>query len=210
MLEMDLVWGQVVSNFRRVCLLKRQGRLEDAEALLAGLLTERIAQWSQETKQDAVSKRQSLHDMFVAEESRVEEAWQIQQIILGEIRASVATEIRAQIHEEVRAAVAALPLPAPVVPAPPIEIEPPIALNACPLPEPEPEISVSSIQSVSDVESEEALEAATVFESRNTPSMQPISPSQRGPSADDLASVIDFILAQQSGARFAHHTLAAA
>ncbi|MBI1839339.1 MAG: hypothetical protein HYR88_00610 [Verrucomicrobia bacterium] len=206
---MDRIWSQVVSEFRQVCLLKRQGKVEESERLLSGELTRNIALWSQEAPQDATTKRQTLHDMFVAEERRVEDAWQIQQMVLNEMRESVAAQVRAQIREELEAALAAYQPPPPQPPEPTRASEPSPEMASEDAP-----IAASSIESSSEASID--LRGAPHPMEEPPRELQPpeplpaISPSQRGPSADDLPAVIDFIFAEHSGENFRREALAVA
>ena len=103
--DLEIYWNKVVTDFRRVCLLKRQGKPDASENILNGELTESIAAWSQQIKQESTAKRLTLQEMFITEEHRVEEAWQIQQIVLEEIRARLTTEVQNQVRDEVRSQV---------------------------------------------------------------------------------------------------------
>ena len=88
-------WNQVVADFRRICLLKRQGKLADSEALLNQKLPASIAIWSREGAQDALAKRRQLQEMFAAEERRIEEVWTMREILFEDLKDSLLAELKA-------------------------------------------------------------------------------------------------------------------
>lgn len=132
----DLGWDKVVADFRRVCVLKRDGRVEDSDALLNQELSASIAAWSQASGGDAAAKRLRLQDMFVAEERRVEDAWMIRgwlvphlkEEIVRELRHELAAELTARLESELSERLAARPASAALFPEPVAPVPEPAAL----------------------------------------------------------------------------------
>ena len=87
-------WDQVIADFRRICLLKRQGRLEESAVLLNDQLPLSIAAWSRDGHHDALTKRKQLQQMFSLEEQRIENAWFVRDLLFEDLRTSLLAELR--------------------------------------------------------------------------------------------------------------------
>ncbi|MBM3848069.1 MAG: hypothetical protein FJ405_17500 [Verrucomicrobia bacterium] len=90
----SLLWNQVVTDFRRVCLLKHQGRTAESDSLLQTQLPASIAAWSRDTDHDPILKKRQLQEMFLMEERRIEEAWAVRDLIFDDLKTALLEDVR--------------------------------------------------------------------------------------------------------------------
>ncbi|HAM70374.1 MAG TPA: hypothetical protein DCM86_01875 [Verrucomicrobiales bacterium] len=101
--DANAAWARVVSDFRSVCLLKKEGQLEESSRILNEVLPSSIAAWSQHDPRDGGAKRQHLQAMFAAEQQRVDQAWEVEQRLLSRLSTTVFSEWKEQMQKELRA-----------------------------------------------------------------------------------------------------------
>ena len=73
-------WEEVVSVFRRMCFLRRQGKLAASEQILKQKLPRIIAAWSDSCSRDPEAKKLQLDGMFQTEQRRVEDAYTLHEL----------------------------------------------------------------------------------------------------------------------------------
>ena len=100
-------WEKVVSGFRRVCMLRYQGRFQDSETILEVELPKKIADWSQKSRKHQVEKKAELENMFKSEQKKVKDAWAINECLLTQFNEEVIPTICQQVAQEVKSAVSA-------------------------------------------------------------------------------------------------------
>ena len=102
----DSHWEKVVSDFRRLCILRRQRRREESEILLRTDLPRSIAEWSRQQPGDAHDKKARLDSMFQTEQRRIEDAWMMQDVLTSRLTEDFLPAICSRVSEEVRKAMA--------------------------------------------------------------------------------------------------------
>ena len=53
----QMLWGQLVADYRQACLLRREGRAEEARGIVSEKLPQTIALWSREDTRSAAEKK---------------------------------------------------------------------------------------------------------------------------------------------------------
>lgn len=96
------LWKKVGEDFRRACLLRREGKQAEASDILDRQLPESIAAWAQVSGMREPERRERLNELFEREQNRVEDAWLTQQIILRQVRDILIPSLCLQVAEEVR------------------------------------------------------------------------------------------------------------
>jgi hypothetical protein len=102
----DTYWERVVSDFRKLCVLRRQRRQKESEALLRSELPRSIAEWSRQQPGEPLAKRAQLDAMFQTEQRRVEDAMMMQDLLSSKLVEDFVPVICSRISEEVRRAMA--------------------------------------------------------------------------------------------------------
>ena len=246
-------WLQVVNDFRRVCFLKRDGKTAESQMILAVELPKSIAVWSSEETRDGIAQRQALQEMFISEERRVEDAWQMKSLLRDQLRTELLEDVREEVRKELQRERSLTPQAA--AQRPTLEARPTLSLSTSDRaagvePPSRPWKPPTLLRRTPTFPSSHAhrpapLDASAshsstslpLFENPATPSLDPtaslrgtpllnadisknitatatglpeqIEPTQeattfsavtprRGPSFDDLAAVLDFVLAGQS------------
>lgn len=100
--ELDSLWKNLTEEFRRACLMRRQGDSEAAGKILNEELPKKISQWSRLSPSTEAMKREQLNQMFERERERIEDAWMTQQILLRQMRDVLIPSLCLQVAEEVR------------------------------------------------------------------------------------------------------------
>lgn len=101
-LEHQKVWNQLAETFRQACLYRRQKRRQEATEILEKRLPPLIAHWSRIAPIEEGEKRRRLEEFFATEQRRIEDAWLIQNILLGQMRDVLIPSLCLQVTEEVR------------------------------------------------------------------------------------------------------------
>jgi hypothetical protein len=142
----DSYWEKVVSDFRRLCILRRQRRREESEALLRQDLPRSIAEWSRQQPGDATAKKAQLDSMFQAEQRRIEDAWLMQDVLSTRLTEDFLPALCSRVSEEVRKAMAVADLMG-------AETRAELRASQAPAPEPapEPRVSFDDIPSILDL-----------------------------------------------------------
>jgi hypothetical protein len=99
-------WDKLVSDFRRICLLRRQKRWNEAEMLLKNGLPSRIAAWSESFDAELEVKRERLDGMFETEQRRIEDAFLVQELVAARFNEQFVPLICAQVAQEVHSLIA--------------------------------------------------------------------------------------------------------
>ena len=115
-------WDKVVALFREACLLRRKRQSEQADRLLNHELPGSIAEWSRLDSSDPASKRLRLDVMFQSEQRRLEDVWQIKDLLAQHLTETVVPHLMQSISGEIKAALsplltAAAPVWSPRLPA---------------------------------------------------------------------------------------------
>lgn len=199
-------WSQVVNDFRRVCFLKREGKTQESESVLTVDLPKSIALWSREEKRDGQTQRQALQEMFTQEERRVDDVWQLKSLLRDQLKTELMDQLKADLRVELDAerkrfseqlaqwTATQAPPPAPAI----IPEVPAMASEAAPVFEAvaEPVPTLPAPARVIRPWKPQAME----MPARHTPPPPPPAPEpqpRRRPPLNDLAAVLDFVLAEQ-------------
>ncbi|MEI6392539.1 MAG: hypothetical protein WCT12_15715 [Verrucomicrobiota bacterium] len=95
-------WDQVVSDFRRLCMLRHQGNVAESDEILSTRLPKRIATWSRTSTQDPIVKKTTLEDMFRNEQKRVEDAMLFHEIASTRWETQLIPMLCNQVSQEIR------------------------------------------------------------------------------------------------------------
>ena len=79
--ELDQNWEAIQKEFQNVCILRREGRDDEAMRHMEQKLSPLLADWTRENHEEGFQKRQRLEDMFEKEINRVEDAWLTQSLL---------------------------------------------------------------------------------------------------------------------------------
>ena len=101
-------WDKVVSLFREACLLRRKRQAQEADLLLNHELPGSIAEWSRLDSSDSVSKRSRLDAMFQSEQRRLEDVWQIKDLLAEHLTETVVPRLMQSISAEIKTALSPL------------------------------------------------------------------------------------------------------
>jgi len=96
------LWKRIGEDFRQACLLRREGKGEEATHILEKRLPEMIAAWARVCGLREPERRERLNDLFEQEQRRVDDIWLSQQIILRQMRDILIPSLCLQVAEEVR------------------------------------------------------------------------------------------------------------
>jgi hypothetical protein len=96
-------WDKLVSDFRRICLLRRQKRWNEAEMLLKNSLPRRIAAWSESFDAELQVKSERLDAMFEREQRRIDDAFLVQELVAARLNEQFVPLICAQVAQEMHA-----------------------------------------------------------------------------------------------------------
>jgi hypothetical protein len=94
-------WNKLVSDFRRICLLRHQKRGTEAEMLLKNGLPARIAAWSESFEAELDVKRERLDAMFETEQRRIEDAFLVQELVAARFNEQCVPLICTQVAHEI-------------------------------------------------------------------------------------------------------------
>ena len=82
----DSRWEKVVRDFRQLCLLRRQERIEESEAVMRQQLPTSIAEWSRNDAAEPDAKRARLDSMFQQEQRRMDDLWVMNELLSARLR----------------------------------------------------------------------------------------------------------------------------
>lgn len=103
----EILWEQIVRDFRQACLLKRAGKFGEAARILEDALPLTINLWSQSCPRDSVSKRIELAAMFRREQQKIGEFVQAQQLAARQAIAELLPSLRADLQRDLTESVIA-------------------------------------------------------------------------------------------------------
>lgn len=113
--QSETAWDKVVTLFREACLLRRKRQAQQADLLLSRDLPGSIAEWSRLDSSDPSSKRSRLDTMFQTEQRRLEDVWQIRDLVAQHLTETVVPQLVQSISVEIKSALSPLfSAPAPV------------------------------------------------------------------------------------------------
>jgi hypothetical protein len=93
----ERTWSKIVTTFREVCILRKQGRLDEAKRILESDLPKMISLWSQSSPEEIVSKRRELENMFRTEEKKIDDAWLVQKLVATRLTEDLVPSLCSQI-----------------------------------------------------------------------------------------------------------------
>lgn len=96
------LWKRIGDDFRQACLLRREGKADEAADILDKKLPETIAAWSRVSGLRDGERRERLNELFEREQRRVDDIWLSQQIIMRQMRDILIPSLCMQVAEEVR------------------------------------------------------------------------------------------------------------
>jgi hypothetical protein len=96
------LWMRIGDDFRQACLLRREGKAEEANELLEKKLPQTIAAWARLSGLPEADRRERLNDLFETEQKRVDDIWLSHQIVLRQMRDILIPSLCLQVAEEVR------------------------------------------------------------------------------------------------------------
>lgn len=94
-------WEQLVADYQRLCIFKRQGNREDSQRLLQQQLPKNIAAWSRCNPEDPAKKKSELEEMFRNEKQRVDNLWLINRITSLQWKEELLPTLRSAVGQEV-------------------------------------------------------------------------------------------------------------
>ncbi len=100
--ERTRLWKRIGDDFRQACLMRREGKGEEANVILERRLPETIAAWARNCGLREPERRERLNELFEREQRRVDDIWLSQQIILRQMRDILIPSLCLQVAEEVR------------------------------------------------------------------------------------------------------------
>jgi hypothetical protein len=98
----DKAWKEIVSQFRRLCFMRRMGRGEESVKPLWKDLSDMIARWSRAVNEPYNAKRSRLERMFLEEQRRVADACMLHELSLMQWQQDVVPVLTERITQEVR------------------------------------------------------------------------------------------------------------
>lgn len=98
-------WREVVSQFRSLCFLRRQGNSDESGKILKEKLPRQIAAWSRTAQQDMENKRLALEQMFRDEQRRVDDVCALHELSSNQWRQEMIPLLTNKISNEVKTAV---------------------------------------------------------------------------------------------------------
>jgi hypothetical protein len=98
-------WQQVITDFRRACLLRYEGKLSESTMVLENELPKSIASWSEETPGTPVAKREALGEMFKSEQRRVDDAVLVHRMVSKSLSTEILPTVCSMVAQEIRDAV---------------------------------------------------------------------------------------------------------
>jgi hypothetical protein len=102
----QLLWGQLVADYRQACLLRRAGREEEARGIVSERLPQTIALWSREDTRPAADKKAALETMFSSEQMNMDSWLFAHQALTSRMAETLIPAIREQVGQEMRSAFA--------------------------------------------------------------------------------------------------------
>lgn len=104
----DSRWEKVVRDFRRLCVLRRQDRRDESEALLRQELPRSISDWAQHDPSAPDHKRSRLDEMFQQEQRRMDEVALLNELLSSQLMDTflpvVCSSVCSAVGEELRKA----------------------------------------------------------------------------------------------------------
>jgi len=100
--DRNRLWKRIGDDFRQACLLRREGKADEATQILEQRLPETIAAWARVCGLRDPERRERLNQLFEQEQKRVDDIWLSQQIILRQMRDILIPSLCLQVAEEVR------------------------------------------------------------------------------------------------------------
>lgn len=97
----QLLWSQIVADYRRACFLRRQGHEEEARGIINGKLPDTVARWSREDDRPEADKQVALQTMFSTEQFEVDSLLLTHKALTEKLTETLIPVIRQQVSEEV-------------------------------------------------------------------------------------------------------------
>lgn len=98
------LWNQLVAEFRQACLLRREGKEDEAARVLEGTLPRQIASWSREDKRSADEKRAALETMFESERATIDSYLFAHEAMATRLTNALVPALRQQLSEDIQRA----------------------------------------------------------------------------------------------------------
>jgi len=73
--EVDPEWQEIQEQFQTICILRREGRDQEAMQLMENRLSPLLANWTNSNQEEGPQKRARLAHLFEEEIKRVDDAW---------------------------------------------------------------------------------------------------------------------------------------
>ena len=102
----QILWSQLVAEYRQACLLRREGRAEEAQGVVSEKLPQTIALWSRDDARSEAEKKAALGKMFSNEQISMDSWFFAHQALTNRMAQTLIPAIRQQIGQEVRQAFA--------------------------------------------------------------------------------------------------------
>ncbi len=98
----DVYWEEIKRHFRRACLLRQEGRHEEAAQIMRETLPPVIEQWNTRCPDSPMEKRHRLEALFAEEMKRVEDACFIQETLLSRLQNAFGQQVESAMEDLVR------------------------------------------------------------------------------------------------------------
>ncbi len=100
--KFEQLWEQITVDFRQVCVLRRDGKQDEADFILNQELPLTIADWSNGNPKRPEVKKAELLAMFAEEQRRVDSAIAVERIVSTKLREVLLPELVAQMVQEIK------------------------------------------------------------------------------------------------------------
>ena len=96
------LWQKVLQDFREICILRREGHIDQANQLLQNQLPQSILAWQKVTSLDAQAQRSCLDEMFQQEMRRFDDVWDIYRFLAQRLEQELSQTLQNRLQEEIK------------------------------------------------------------------------------------------------------------
>jgi len=96
------LWQKVLQDFREICILRREGCIDQANQLLQTQLPQSILSWQRATSLDANAQRNCLEEMFQQEMRRFDDVWDIYRFLAQRLENELSRTLHDRMQEEIK------------------------------------------------------------------------------------------------------------
>lgn len=93
------LWEEIKGQFRIACILRKEGKLDEAVEVINSVLPPLLSQWTQANPKSSAQKRKLVEQMFHREMERVEDAWITYELVAKRLESQLTKALSAEIKE---------------------------------------------------------------------------------------------------------------